>query len=67
MYDSVIVAVRKQQGRVDRSLINHDAEGVFSAAEYLKEAALTRKVHEVGKKVLVVGGGDVAMDFTRIT
>ena len=67
VYDSVIVAVGKQQGRVDRSLINHDAEGVFSAAEYLKEAALTRKVSKVGKKVLVVGGGDVAMDCSRVS
>lgn len=66
-YDSVVVAVGKQQGRVDRSLENHDAEGIFSAAEYLKEAALTRNVEKCGKKVLVVGGGDVAMDCCRVS
>ncbi len=66
-FDSVIVAVGKHQGRVDRSLKNFDAKGIFSAAAYTKEAALNRNVKEAGKKVLVVGGGDVAMDCARIS
>ncbi|MPQ44465.1 FAD-dependent oxidoreductase [Clostridium tarantellae] len=66
-FDSVVVAVGKHQGRVDRSLKNFDAEGIFSAAGYLKEAALTRNVEKAGKKVLVVGGGDVAMDCCRVS
>ena len=66
-FDSVIVAVGKHQGRVDRSLAHFDAKGIFSAAEYTKEAALNREVKEVGKRVLVVGGGDVAMDCARIS
>ena len=37
----------------------------FSAAGFLKEAALTGDVKEAGKTVLVVGGGDVAMDCAR--
>ncbi|MEA7850573.1 FAD-dependent oxidoreductase, partial [Salmonella enterica subsp. enterica serovar Anatum] len=41
-FDSVIVAVGKHQGRVDRSLKNFDAKGIFSAAAYAKEAALNR-------------------------
>lgn len=64
---SVVVAVGKHQGRVDKSIKNFDAEGVFSAAEFLKEAALTRDVRKAGKKVLVVGGGDVAMDCCRVS
>ena len=64
-FDSVVVAVGKHQGRVDRSLENFDAEGIFSAAGYLKEAALTGNVENAGKVVLVVGGGDVAMDCAR--
>ncbi|WP_194191378.1 FAD-dependent oxidoreductase [Clostridium chrysemydis] len=66
-FNSIIVAVGKHDGRVDRSLNNFDAEGVFSAAEYLKEASLTRNVEKAGKKVLVVGGGDVAMDCCRVS
>ncbi len=64
-FDSVVVAVGKHQGRVDRSLEHFDAEGIFSAAAYLKEASLTADVKEAGKVVLVVGGGDVAMDCAR--
>ncbi len=66
-YDSVIVAVGKHQGRIDRSLKNHDAKGIFSAQEFLKEASLDRNVKEIGKNVLVVGGGDVAMDCCRVS
>ena len=64
-FDSVIVAVGKQQGRVDRSLDHWDAKGIFSAAGFLKEAAMSQDVKESGKVVLVVGGGDVAVDCAR--
>ena len=64
-FDSTIVAVGKQQGRVDRSLDHWDAKGIFSAAGFLKEAAMTQDVKESGKVVLVVGGGDVAVDCAR--
>ena len=64
-YDSVVIAVGKQQGRIDRSLAHSDAKRIFSAAGFLKEAALTGDVKEAGKTVLVVGGGDVAMDCAR--
>ena len=64
-FDSTIVAVGKQQGRVDRSPDHWDAKGIFSAAGFLKEAAMTQDVKESGKVVLVVGGGDVAMDCAR--
>ena len=64
-YDSVVVAVGKHQGRVDRSLTHWDAEGVFSALDFLREAALTSDVKKAGRVALVVGGGDVAMDCAR--
>ena len=64
-FDSIVVAVGKHQGRVDRSLEHFDAEGVYSAAGFLKEAAMTGDVEKAGKVALVVGGGDVAMDCAR--
>ncbi|WP_297520676.1 FAD-dependent oxidoreductase [uncultured Clostridium sp.] len=64
-FDSIVVAVGKHQGRVDRSLANFDAKGIFSAQGFLKEAALTSNIEDAGMKVLVVGGGDVAMDCCR--
>lgn len=39
-----------------------DLKGVWSAAEYLKTARETNGIFDSGKKVIVIGGGDVAMD-----
>ena len=64
-FDAVVIAVGKHIGRVDRSLDNHQAQGIFSAADYLREIALTKNCQNVGKKVAVIGGGDVAMDCAR--
>lgn len=64
-YDAVIVAVGRQIGRKDEKLDNIDAEGIYSAAEFLKETSLTRGHSGVGKRVAVIGGGDVAMDCAR--
>lgn len=66
-YDTVIVAIGRHKGRVDQTLKYYDNKRVFSAADYLREASLSRKVENVGKKVLVVGGGDVAMDCCRVS
>ncbi len=64
-YDSILVCVGRQEGRIDRSLENSDAEGIFHAAEYLKEISLTQDFKKAGKVVAVIGGGDVAMDCAR--
>lgn len=66
-FDAVVVAVGKHTGRRDKSLENHDAQGIFSAADYLREASFNRKVEGAGKKVVVIGGGDVAMDCARVS
>ena len=39
-------------------------EGVFQATEFLKEVNLGKKV-EIGEKVAVIGGGNVAIDASR--
>lgn len=39
-----------------------DLKGVYTAADYLKEARTKKTAFNPGKKVIVVGGGDVALD-----
>jgi heterodisulfide reductase subunit A-like polyferredoxin len=42
-----------------------DAQGVLWGVEYLKDSASGQKFAFKGKKVLVIGGGNVAMDVAR--
>ena len=39
-----------------------ELKGVYSAIDFLKEARTKKKEFDPGKKVIVVGGGDVAVD-----
>ena len=39
-----------------------DLDGVYSAVDFLKEARTKKEAFDPGKKVIVVGGGDVAVD-----
>lgn len=63
-YDAVLLAHGAHKGNII-PLPGHQAEGVFPATEYLKEISLTENFEKVGKKIMVIGGGDVAMDCAR--
>lgn len=63
-YDAVVLAHGAHVGSII-PLPGHQATGVFSAVEYLKEIAETRQFIRAGKRVMVIGGGDVAMDCAR--
>lgn len=62
-YDTVLVAVGRQIGRLDPSLQNY--QGVHSALDFLKSVAETQSCTYIGKAVTVIGGGDVAIDCAR--
>ena len=63
-FDSTFVA-SGAHGRRKLGLANEDANGVVSALDFLKSVNTGKDV-PVGKRVFVVGGGNVAMD-TAIT
>jgi heterodisulfide reductase subunit A-like polyferredoxin len=53
------------QGSIRLPVPGSDAQGVLWGVEYLKDSALGQKFDFKGKKVLVIGGGNVAMDVAR--
>ncbi|MDX5593834.1 FAD-dependent oxidoreductase [Pseudovibrio sp. SPO723] len=63
-HDAVILAHGAHVGSII-PIKGHEAEGVYSAVEYLKEISETRAFPRAGKRILVIGGGDVAMDCAR--
>ncbi|MDR2182541.1 MAG: FAD-dependent oxidoreductase [Clostridiales bacterium] len=63
-HDAVIVANGAHQGFVP-PIKGAETGGITNAADFLKSVSLGDKNLKVGKNVLVVGGGDVAMDCAR--
>jgi len=63
-YDAVLVAVGTQMGR-KLPIEGADLNGVLIGLDFLRDANLGNKV-SIGKKVLVLGGGDVAFDCARM-
>lgn len=63
-YDAMFVAIGAQVGKKLR-LEGVDSGNVFSAVEMLDEIGHGKKPDYTGKKVAVIGGGNVAMDAAR--
>ena len=63
-YDACYVAIGAQGGKSLR-MEGSDAEGVMSAVELLTEIGEDNYPDFTGKKVVVIGGGNVAMDCAR--
>jgi NADPH-dependent glutamate synthase beta subunit-like oxidoreductase len=62
-FDAVFLALGATLGR-GLDIEGHDADGVFRAIEFLINANQGFEV-DVGERVVVIGGGDVAMDAAR--
>lgn len=60
-YDAVFLGTGLWGAKVP-DLPGKDLKGVYAAAEFLKEARTKGEGFSPGKKVVVVGGGDVAVD-----
>ena len=63
-FDAVIIANGAHLGGMP-PVNGSDADGVMHAVDYLKEISLTHTSKNAGKKIAVIGGGDVAMDCAR--
>jgi NADPH-dependent glutamate synthase beta subunit-like oxidoreductase len=64
-FKAVFVGIGAHKGRLLRCP-GEDAEGVFTGTDFLNRANRGEKI-EVGKRVLVIGGGDTAIDAARMS
>ena len=65
-YKAFYVAIGCQGGR-KAGIPGEDADGVYTAVELLENTAITEKFDLNGQKVVVVGGGNVAIDAARVS
>ncbi|MBC5786608.1 MULTISPECIES: NAD(P)-binding protein [Clostridiaceae] len=63
-YDAVYIAIGAHTDK-KIGIEGEDARGVISAVEMLREIGSDRLPDFTGKNVVVIGGGNVAMDVTR--
>lgn len=64
-YDAIFVGIGAHKGKL-LGVPNEEAENVFTGTEFLNKINSNEKI-EVGDKVLVVGGGDTAIDAARVS
>ncbi|HLP16850.1 MAG TPA: FAD-dependent oxidoreductase [Bacteroidota bacterium] len=62
-HDAIFIAVGAQKD-IDLEIDGRQLEGVLQGYEFLEEFAMGKKLH-LGKKVVVVGAGNVAIDAAR--
>ncbi len=62
-HDALLIAVGAKKSRTI-PIPNIDAPGVVGGVEFLRDMALNEKV-ELGARVIVIGGGNVAYDVAR--
>ena len=64
-YDALLIATGLQESRII-PIPGADADGVVGALEFLKAGNWKNDAGVKGKRVLVVGGGNVAVDCARV-
>ena len=64
-FDAIFVGIGAHKGKL-LGIPNEDATNVFTGTEFLNKINSGEKI-EVGDKVLVIGGGDTAIDAARVS
>ena len=64
-YSAIYVAIGAHKGKL-LNVEGEDAENVLTGTEFLNQANSGRPV-DIGKKVIVIGGGDTAIDAARVS
>ena len=64
-YKAIFIAVGAHKG-LKMKITGEDSEGVIDAVEFLRDVNLDREV-KIGDKVIVIGGGNSAIDAARVT
>ena len=65
-YDAIIVATGTQLATA-MEIPGEDATGVFTGLDFLRDVANDAAPDLTGKRVVVIGGGNVAMDAARVS
>ncbi|MCX6245626.1 MAG: FAD-dependent oxidoreductase [Bacteroidetes bacterium] len=63
-YDSVFVSVGTHETS-NMKIEGSELEGIVSCLDFLRESKIGKKADLTGKKVMVIGGGNTAMDASR--
>lgn len=63
-FDAIYISIGAHEGK-KLGCEGEDAKGVYSAVEFLRAVAQHNLPDFTGKRVVVIGGGNVAMDCTR--
>jgi NADH-quinone oxidoreductase subunit F len=63
-YKAVILAIGAHKNR-ELDIAGEDMQGVYPGTQFLRDIALGRAPDLTGKRVAVIGGGDVAIDAAR--
>ncbi len=64
-FDAIFVGIGAHKGKL-LGIPNEDATNVFTGTEFLNKINSGERI-EVGDKVLVIGGGDTAIDAARVS
>ncbi len=60
-FEAFLLAIGMQKSK-DIDIKGNDLDGVIAGTDFLAEAKISKGKVKVGSKVIVIGGGDVAMD-----